>query len=140
MDFQLLLTFQRLCQPWASFPGGGCSHTLVHHPHPSFLLPYSWPVSFVYITCLALVGVWQIRESTITYSFYGWLPDETYLKGDGRARIRDELLNSFGKISFALGLDLNQMETFKNFEQPTSRKPISESDACTFTRRTHMTL
>ena len=40
------------------------------------------------------------RESTITYSFYGWFPDKTYLKGDGIARIRAELLNSFGKIRF----------------------------------------
>lgn len=72
-------------------------------------------------------------ESTITYSFYSWIPDKTYLKGDGRARIRDELLNSLWKYKgFALGLDLNLMEAFKNFEQPISRKPISEFDVCAF--------
>ena len=110
MDFQLLLTFQRLCQPWASFPGwqvpesdGGCllqrSHTL--------LLTIPTPTSY-YLTLgqfpLHVLPAWHLlmygRESTITYSFYGWFQDKTYLKGDGIARIRAELLNSFGKIRF----------------------------------------
>ena len=51
--------FSWLTGVWSRWwlPPLGESYSLTHSPHPHFLLPYSWPASFVYITCLAPVGI-----------------------------------------------------------------------------------